>query len=207
MTEFTHPTSRVVAVVVMCIVLGACASKGTVVLLPEKDGRPTAVTVKQGDQEIVLDQPYAAAKSTLLGPRAFSSSPQEVESQFGSALAAQPSRPSVFTLYFVEGKDEFTGRVATRRRHDPLRSRAAAGAGRAGRRTYGCRRVRSVQRCARTAACGGGPRRVDSSRCSRCRHSGNLARKTRAGGSDCRGCGGAAQSKGRDPRPLKRADA
>lgn len=108
MTEFTHATSRLVAVVAMCIVLGACASKGTVVLLPEKDGRPTAVTVKQGDKEIVLDQPYAAAKATLIGPRAFSSSPQEVESQFGSALAAQPSRPSVFTLYFVEGKDEFT---------------------------------------------------------------------------------------------------
>ena len=32
------------------------------VLLPEKDGRQTAVAVKQGEKEVVLDQPYAATK-------------------------------------------------------------------------------------------------------------------------------------------------
>jgi outer membrane protein OmpA-like peptidoglycan-associated protein len=90
------------------LVLGGCASRGTVVLLPEKDGRPAAVVVKQGEHELVLDQPYAAANDTPLGPRAFRSSAQEVEVKFGSALAAQPSRATSFTLYFVEGKDEFT---------------------------------------------------------------------------------------------------
>jgi len=87
--------------------LGGCASS-TVVLLPEKDGRPAAVAVKQGEREVVLDQPYAAAKATPLGPSAFRSSPQEVEAKFGPALAAQPTRAQSFTLYFVEGKDEFT---------------------------------------------------------------------------------------------------
>jgi outer membrane protein OmpA-like peptidoglycan-associated protein len=87
--------------------LEGCSS-GTVVLLPEKDGRPAAVVVKQGDREVVLDQPYAAASATPLGPRAFRSNPGEVEAKFGSALAAQPSRAASFTLYFVEGKDEFT---------------------------------------------------------------------------------------------------
>jgi outer membrane protein OmpA-like peptidoglycan-associated protein len=98
--------ARAVAIIA-CAVVGACAS-GTVVLLPEKDGHPTAVTVKQGDKEVVLAEPYAAAKSTPLGPRAYASSPQEVEAKFGSALAAQPSRAESFTLYFVEGKDELT---------------------------------------------------------------------------------------------------
>jgi outer membrane protein OmpA-like peptidoglycan-associated protein len=91
----------------LCGVLVGCSS-GTVVLLPEKDGRPAAVTVKQGEREVVLDQPYAAASSTPLGPRAYQSNPQEVEARFGSALAAQPSRAASFTLYFVEGKDELT---------------------------------------------------------------------------------------------------
>lgn len=91
----------------LCGVLVACSS-GRVVLLPEKDGRPAAVTVKQGDREVVLDQPYAAASSTPLGPRAYQSNPQEVDARFGSALAAQPSRAASFTLYFVEGKDELT---------------------------------------------------------------------------------------------------
>jgi outer membrane protein OmpA-like peptidoglycan-associated protein len=93
---------------IACALLAACASSGTVVLLPEKDGKPTAVTVKQGDKDIVLDQPYAAAKTTAFGPRSYTSSAQEVQAQFGSALAAEPARASSFTLYFVEGKNELT---------------------------------------------------------------------------------------------------
>ena len=96
-----------VALIMVCTLLGACAT-GTVVLLPEKDGRHTAVTVKQGDREILLEEPYAATRVTPVGPRAYRSSAQEVESQFGPALAARPSRAASFTLYFVEGKNEFT---------------------------------------------------------------------------------------------------
>jgi outer membrane protein OmpA-like peptidoglycan-associated protein len=91
----------------LAIFLGAC-STGTVVLLPEQDGHRTAVVVKQGDREAVLDQPYAAATQTPFGPWAYKSTPQEVAATFGAALAAQPMRPTRFTLYFVEGKDEFT---------------------------------------------------------------------------------------------------
>jgi outer membrane protein OmpA-like peptidoglycan-associated protein len=100
-------TGRSAVVIGLSLLLGACAS-GTVVLLPEKDGRSTAVSVKQGDKEVVLDKPYAAAQATPFGPRPYQSSPQEVQAHFGAALAAQPARPASFTLYFVEGKDEFT---------------------------------------------------------------------------------------------------
>ena len=100
-------TGRAVGVAALILLVGACTS-GTVVLLPEKDGRATAVSVKQGDKEVVLDKPYAAAHPTPFGPRGYESSPQEVQARFGTTLAAQPSRPASFTLYFVEGKDEFT---------------------------------------------------------------------------------------------------
>jgi len=93
----------------MAVLLAACAqTSGIVVLLPEKDGNKTAVVVKDGDKEIVLDQPYAAARRSPLGTRADTTTPQEVQARFGPALAAQPARPTAFTLYFVEGKDEFT---------------------------------------------------------------------------------------------------
>ena len=95
-------------VAVASLLAAACASKGTVVLLPEDDGRPTAVTVKQGENEVVLDRPYAAANATWQGPRAFQSSPEEVQAKFGAAIAAQPIRADTFVLYFVEGKDELT---------------------------------------------------------------------------------------------------
>lgn len=92
---------------VLAIFLGSC-STGTVILLPEKDGHGTAVVVKQRDKEVVLNQPYAAARQTPFGPRAYTSTPQEVEAVFGAALAAQPMRSAQFTLYFIEGKDELT---------------------------------------------------------------------------------------------------
>jgi outer membrane protein OmpA-like peptidoglycan-associated protein len=92
---------------VLAIFLGAC-STGTVVLLPEKDGGDTALVVKQGDKEVLLSEPYSAALQTPFGPRVYHSSPEEVEQVFGVALAAQPMRPKQFTLYFIEGKDEFT---------------------------------------------------------------------------------------------------
>jgi outer membrane protein OmpA-like peptidoglycan-associated protein len=108
MTDALARLRVVAAMMCMCAILGACASGGTVVLLPEKDGRQTAVSVKQGDKEVLLDQPYAAARTNALGPRAYVATPQDVNAQFGPALAAQPARATKFTLYFVEGKDEFT---------------------------------------------------------------------------------------------------
>ena len=98
---------RVLGAMALCAVLGGCAS-GTVVLLPQKDGHASAVSVRQGDREIVLDQPYAAASSTALGPRAYTSSQQKVDEQFGTALAAQPRPPMTFTVYFELGTDAFT---------------------------------------------------------------------------------------------------
>jgi outer membrane protein OmpA-like peptidoglycan-associated protein len=95
---------------IVAALLTACAAapQGSVVLLPEVDGRPTAVTVTQDGKETVLDQPYAATRLTSKGPQKFESNAAQVQAQFGPTLAALPSRPAKFTLYFVEGKDEFT---------------------------------------------------------------------------------------------------
>jgi outer membrane protein OmpA-like peptidoglycan-associated protein len=103
-------TLRWVAALLVAALLGACASKpqGTVVLLPDKDGRDTAVLVKQDGGELLLDKPYAAAQLSAGGPLKASSSAEQVKAQFGAALAARPLPPQQFTLYFVEGKDEFT---------------------------------------------------------------------------------------------------
>jgi outer membrane protein OmpA-like peptidoglycan-associated protein len=98
-----------IAVVALAALLSACAHQtGTVVLLPEKDGHATAVTVRQGDREVVLDKPYAAAQTRTDGPRTYTSNAQEVEAKFGVALAAQPNRPESFIVYFIENSDQLT---------------------------------------------------------------------------------------------------
>jgi outer membrane protein OmpA-like peptidoglycan-associated protein len=101
---------RACAALLLALLLVGCASKpqGTVVLLPDAQGKDTAVTVKQEGGELVLDKPYAAAQLSSRGPQKADSSAEQVRSQFGAALAARPLPPQQFTLYFVEGKDEFT---------------------------------------------------------------------------------------------------
>jgi len=97
------------AAVVAAMLLAACAGpKETVVLLPNPGGQDTAVTVTQGTRQVVLAQPYAGARLGPNGAEAFPSNAQQVRAQYGPALAAQPLPPAQFTLFFVEGKDEFT---------------------------------------------------------------------------------------------------
>ena len=97
----------------LCALLAACAQPGApsrdnVVLLPEKDGRSTAVIVNNGGKQVTLDQPYAGARTGAADVQGYKSSPAEVKSTFSAALAAQPPRPVSFQLYFVEGSDAFT---------------------------------------------------------------------------------------------------
>ncbi|HTQ01732.1 MAG TPA: OmpA family protein [Casimicrobiaceae bacterium] len=99
---------RCLAALLAMALAGGCATRATVVLLPEADGKATAVTVRQGDSQVVLDKPYAAADVKAQGVSAFESNPQDVQARFGPALAAQPARADTFVLYFVENKDEFT---------------------------------------------------------------------------------------------------
>jgi len=102
--------ARSAAALLSGLVLAGCAAPktGSVVLLPERDGRATAVTIQQGGKEALLSQPYAAAHLTASGPQTYASSALEVQGYFAAALAAQPAAPMQFTLYFVEGKDELT---------------------------------------------------------------------------------------------------
>ena len=106
-------TSRLHAVVgtalaAIAIVEAGCAAHERIVLLPEQHGRPTAVVVKQGDREVRLDQPYAAAELTSADPWSYRASEAEVQAAFQDALAAQPSRALNFTLYFNENSQELT---------------------------------------------------------------------------------------------------
>jgi len=80
------------------------------VLLPGEVGSKTgALAVDSGGQQQVLDQGYAAARIKEPGRvETGTVTPQEVQQAFGPALAAQPIRPASFTVYFLEGKDEFT---------------------------------------------------------------------------------------------------
>ena len=90
------------------LVAGCATPQGSVVLLPSRDGKASAVVVTQADRSLTLDQPYAAARMTRNGPQPFVASAEQVRGQFGAALDALPAPAERFTLHFIEGKDEFT---------------------------------------------------------------------------------------------------
>ena len=95
-------------VLFVCLLAGCAWTSERIVLLPEQDGRPTAVVVRQGSRDVVLDRPYAATELTAADPWTYRASAAEVTAAFGAALAAQPTRSASFTLYFVEGSDALT---------------------------------------------------------------------------------------------------
>ena len=101
--------ARAAALVLAAVAaLAGCAPTVKVVLLPEPDGRKTAVSVADERGEVVLDHPYAAASRNALETRTYDATPDEVSRDFGLALAAQPRREKSYTLQFAEGRDELT---------------------------------------------------------------------------------------------------
>jgi len=80
-----------------------------IVLLPDKEGKVGTVVVQGQKGRAVLNTAYATARTTPDGGvQRGTASQSEVKDVFGSALAAQPSRPISFILYFESGNDEFT---------------------------------------------------------------------------------------------------
>jgi outer membrane protein OmpA-like peptidoglycan-associated protein len=91
----------------MLLVLGGCASE-RIVLLPSADGAKSAVVVRDSGGEILLDQPYAAAKRSMDANKPYQSSADEVRERFAQALGAQPARPNSYVLYFEAGGNVLT---------------------------------------------------------------------------------------------------
>ena len=79
-----------------------------IILLPNKDGRESAVVVKRasGDQEI--SRPYEAVELVGGKEQRTELAQQDVEQRYGGVLGAQPARPFTYTLYFMTGTAELT---------------------------------------------------------------------------------------------------
>jgi outer membrane protein OmpA-like peptidoglycan-associated protein len=101
--------ASIVAALALAAAVAGCAPRSErIILLPERDGRSTAVIVRQGGREVKLDQPYAAAELSYADPWSYRASDAEVKATFKDALAAQPSRAAYFTLNFKENSSELT---------------------------------------------------------------------------------------------------
>ncbi|HEX2827304.1 MAG TPA: OmpA family protein [Burkholderiales bacterium] len=92
-----------------------------IVLLPNKDGRDSAVIVKRATGDQRISTPYEAVD--LVGSKESRNelAQEEVEKRYGGVLEAQPARPFTYTLYFTTGTTELT--AASRQSLNEVRSK------------------------------------------------------------------------------------
>ena len=84
--------------------LAACAPVQRVILLPESNGRATAVEVSSHNQLKVLSKPYQAAVIGKTGElQVVNVTPLEVMDKYGSLLSLQPMAEKRYVLYFESG--------------------------------------------------------------------------------------------------------
>ncbi len=74
-----------------------------VILLPQPDGRPSAVVVRSAEGEALLDKPFAVAEAMSSGPlRVGTESESSVRNRYGAVLEARPLPPEVLVLPFAD---------------------------------------------------------------------------------------------------------
>ena len=107
--------NKILLPLLCCLLLAGCA-QDKVILLPQGDGSPSAITVraKKGG-EILLDKPYATAKTTGSDtPGVSISDPADIEKRYKAVNNALPPRPRTYIVYFESGQSQLTNESQNR---------------------------------------------------------------------------------------------
>jgi outer membrane protein OmpA-like peptidoglycan-associated protein len=95
-----------------------------VVLLPNADGRRSALIVTTGRSEVKLAAPYAEVQVSGGAANVGAAGREEVQRRYGALLEAQPPRPSSFVVYFFFDSTDLT--PTSRPLLDQIRSEIAS---------------------------------------------------------------------------------
>ena len=79
-----------------------------VILLPSRDGKPSAVIVKRATGEQQLATPYQGLELAAGREQPAQYSESEVQQRYGGVMQAQPARPFSYTLFFNTGTADLT---------------------------------------------------------------------------------------------------
>ncbi len=100
------------ATALVALLLAACSTPGTrVVLLPQADGKPSAVVVRAKDGEEVLSQPYqraTAAVGAKGAPVVDQADAAKVQAENKPLFDMRPPLPQRYTVYFELGGTTLT---------------------------------------------------------------------------------------------------
>jgi outer membrane protein OmpA-like peptidoglycan-associated protein len=85
-----------------------------ITLLPNQDGKPSAVIVTTAGADTLLDKPYQVAAIDSKGATVSAGDAADIRSRYEKVLSAMPQRAAVFTLYFVTDTDDLVPESAAR---------------------------------------------------------------------------------------------
>lgn len=105
--RITPPHSTSITATLFCIaLLSGCAAPGTsVILLPQPDGRPSAVVMKTKGGERVVDQPFERAKTDADSsvPRVDFKNPADLQVEHPALFDLMPPPAQPFKLFYDSG--------------------------------------------------------------------------------------------------------
>jgi outer membrane protein OmpA-like peptidoglycan-associated protein len=97
------------------LLLSACAPATLVTLLPQDDGRGSAVEVTTAQGKQLVSKPYQVAEISNDGAlKLAETTAAEVQKEYPQLLALQPEAPDSFVLEFEPGTSELTGESQAR---------------------------------------------------------------------------------------------
>ncbi|MDI9570678.1 MAG: OmpA family protein [Pseudomonadota bacterium] len=102
---------RLFLVISIVALLGACARKSVVVLLPDRDGKTGVIEVANQGGAQLLDAPNQATaiRSSRTAPESPALMPEErIKNMFGEAMEAMPPAPRHYILYFLSDSTQLT---------------------------------------------------------------------------------------------------
>ena len=92
--------------------IAGCSTPERVILLPQADGRPSAVIAQHVAEPsrpgLVLAEPYAEARADGAQLQLGKTDAASVQHDFGPLMDYQPSRARLFTVNFLSNSDELT---------------------------------------------------------------------------------------------------
>ncbi len=101
---------RIIGILLCFVLLSACGSKTTVILLPEENGKTGTVVVKNKNNSQVLDKAYTIAivGSDTAKIAVEESASDEINDEYQRLLSAVPARPVSILLYFEHDSTRLT---------------------------------------------------------------------------------------------------
>jgi OOP family OmpA-OmpF porin len=90
-----------------------CATQERIILLPQQDGKPSAVRIRSAsNKEVTLDRPYMTASVGAYEIEVGKTDAQEVNTKYSEVISANPPSPKRFLLFYEYGEIQLTAESA-----------------------------------------------------------------------------------------------